>query len=92
MNCLTFRPVQDTKVQVKRGDLQAGNRVGQVVGAEGLEPLTRDHIAFFHRHAGIFTKHLWAPSPPPREEAEKVILADGMGACRRIHSRLTSVD
>lgn len=92
MNCPTFRPVQDRKVQVKRGDLQAGNGVGQVFGAEGLEPLTRDQIAFVHRHAGIFTKHLRAPSPPPREEAEKVILADGMGACRRIHSRLTSVD
>jgi hypothetical protein len=92
LNCLTFRPVQDRKAQVKRGDLQAGNGVGQVFSAEGLEPLTRDHIAFFHRHAGIFTKHLWAPSPPPREEAEKVILADSMGACRRIHSRLTSVD
>lgn len=79
-------------MQVKRGDLQAGNRVGQVVGAEGLEPLTRDHIAFFHRHAGIFTKHLRAPSPPPREEAEKMVLADSMGTRRRVHSRLTSVD
>ena len=92
MNCVTFRPVQDGKVQVKQGDLQPGNGVGQVFRAEGLEPFTCDHITFFHRHAGIFTKHLWAPSPPPREEAENVILADSMGTCRRIHSRLTPVD
>ncbi|CBK40816.1 protein of unknown function [Nitrospira defluvii] len=92
MTCLTFRPVQDRKAQVKQGDLQAGNGVGQVFSAEGLEPLTRDRIAFFHGHAGVFTKHLRAPSSSPREKTEKVILADRMGACRRIDSRLTSVD
>ncbi len=92
MYCLTFHPVQARKAQVERGYLQAGNGVGQVFGAEGLEPLTRNHIALFHRHAGIFTKHLRAPSPPPCEEAEKMILADSMGPSRRIYSRLTSAD
>jgi hypothetical protein len=89
---LAFRPVQDRKAQVERGGLQAWNGVGQVFSAEGLEPLTCDHITFFHRHAGILPEHLWAPSPPPREEAEKVVFADSMGPRRRIHSRLTSVD
>ena len=92
MKWLAFRPVQDRKAQVKQGDLQAGNGVGQVFSAEGLEPLTCDRITFFHCHAGILPEHLWAPSPPPREEAEKVVFADSMGPRRRIHSRLTSVD
>lgn len=74
------------------GDLQTGNGVGQVFGAKGLEPFSGDGVAFFHGHTGVFAKHLRAPSPPPREEAEKVILANRMGAGRRIYSRLTSVD
>lgn len=73
-------------------ELQTGNGMGQVFGAEGLEPLTCDHIAFLHRHAGIFAKHLRTPSPSPREKTEKVIFADRMGSGRRIYSRLTSVD
>ncbi len=74
----------------KEEGLQTGNGVRQIFGADRLEPLTRDRIAFFHGHTGVFSKHLRPSSPTPSEESEKVIFADGMGSRRRVHSCLTS--
>ena len=70
----------------------SGNGVGEVFSAESLEPLTGNCITFFHRHAGVFAKHLGSAPTPPREESEEVILADRPGTRRRIHSRLTTIN
>ena len=77
---------------VAERSLQSGDGMSEVFGTKRLKPLTCDDIALFHSHAGVLSEHLGATSPSPGQKSQKVILADGTGACRRIYSRLTPID
>lgn len=52
--------------------------------ADGFDPFGYDNVALFHRHPGIFVKHLRASAAAPGEELQEVISAHGSCAGRGI--------
>ena len=56
--------------------------------AKGFLPFGGNGIAFFHRHRGVFVKHLRASAAAPGEKVEEVIFADRACAGRGIGSGL----
>ena len=61
---------------------------GDFVDLDGLLPFGGDGVAFFHRHGGVFHKHLWAPAAAPGQEVDEVVFADRLGAGRGIGTGL----
>lgn len=59
---------------------------GDFVDPDGLDPFGGDSVARFHRHRGIFVKHLWASPAAPGEKVQEVVFAQGLGAGRSIGS------
>lgn len=57
-------------------------------GAEGFLPFGANGVAFFHGHRRVLQKHLWAFAAAPREEAQKMILANGLRACGGVRTAL----
>ena len=55
---------------------------GDFVDLNGLLPFGGDCVALFHRHGGIFQKHLRPAAAAPREEIQEVVFAQGLGARR----------
>lgn len=64
----------------------------QIIRTQRLSPFSGDLVSFFHGHACVLSEHLRTSSTAPREEAEKVVFADGTGSGRRIDVRLTTID
>lgn len=62
---------------------------GNFVDLNGLLPFGGDGVAFFHRHGGVFQKHLGTTASAPREEIEEMVLAQGLGASRCVGVGLT---
>jgi hypothetical protein len=55
-------------------------RVGRdFVDPDGLDPFRGDGVARFHRHRGVFVKHLRASPASPREKVQEVVFAQGLG-------------
>jgi len=48
--------------------------------ADCFDPFGHDDVALFHRHPGIFVKHLRASAAAPSEELQKMISAHGLCA------------
>ena len=62
-------------------------RVGRdFIDPDGLDPFGGDGVARFHRHRGIFVKHLWTSPTAPGEKVQEVVFAQGLGAGRSIGS------
>jgi len=49
-----------------------------VFDTDGLDPFGCDNIAFFHRHPGVFVKHLLASAAAPGEELQEMISTYGL--------------
>ncbi len=65
---------------------------GDFFDADGVGPFGYEGISFFHRHPGIFHKHLRAFAATPGEIAEEVLAADTVRAGWGIDSCLAAFD
>ena len=65
---------------------------GDFFDADGVGPLGDEGVSFFHRHPGIFHKHLWAFAAAPGEIVEEVFPADAVRTGRGIDFGLAAFD
>ena len=65
---------------------------GDFVNADRLHPFGGEGVAFRHGHRGILQEHLRPFAPPPGEEVQEMVFAEGLGAGRGIGFRVAIQD
>ena len=60
-----------------------------IFDTDGLDPFGCDDVSLFHRHPGVFVKHLLASAAAPGEELQEVISTYGLCTGRCVGFGLT---